>query len=426
VKPSSSSPALVLLATSAALACSDSDVTHVREPAGATTPGAGASDGSQPGDSQAEGPLYALLSIVFDDEDNATSYIVLTDTPDVSELSLDSAREFSGRVNIGTLGGELFVASDEDLNVTRYAISRSGEWTERGRVSFQNQGLEGWQVRLQSLVGDDMAYMPLDITGRLLWSPTRLELLGSRAPSSASASKNGLEGYCSGWGFDRRQGAPVFVCSYNGVEDYHDRGDDVEVVVYDPVSHEQTSTYSIGCPGVQYSSQDEAGNSYLANWDYYPTRALYGLARPPCVRRLLPDGSLDQSWTPDFTQWTGGRHVMNWKYVRDGKAIGNVLHHEQLGSSFTGAIDPDVQDAIENGEHYRPWLFDLQAQTATPIDGFADLLWALPLQTVDGREFAMLPYDSYGRTEIYEIGLDGTARRHLDVTGYVEAWLRVR
>ena len=88
--------------------------------------------------------------------------------------------------------------------------------------------------------------------------------------------------------------------------------------------------------------------------------------------------------------------------------------------------DPDVQSEIGNGEHYRPWLFDLTAQTARPFEGLADLLWALPLESIDEREFAMLPYDDFGRTEIYELELDGTATRHVGVTGYVESWIRLR
>jgi hypothetical protein len=409
---------LGLLAAGFLLNCSGSDVVRIGEP--------GVPSGEPGSAASIERPLYAMLSIVFDADGNSTSYVVLSDTADVTEVSLDTAREFGGRINIGAYDGGLFVASDEDLSITRYSITDGRQWSEGDRVSFQNQGLEGWQVRLQSLVGGDAAYMPFDITGRLVWSPSRLEILGARALSRARAGKDGLEAYCSGWDFELKQGAPVFVCSYNDPVDYHDRGNDVDVVVYDAISHEETNVFSVGCPGIGYSSQDEAGNSYLANWDYWPTRALYGLARPACVRRLLPDGTLDETWSPDLTEWTGGRHVMSWKYLRNGKAVGNVLYHEQIASDFTGPVDPDVQSEIENGEHYRPWLFDLDTETARPIEGFADLLWALPVETVDGREFAMLPYDDYGRTEIYELGLDGTATRRLGVTGYVESWVRLR
>ena len=100
---------------------------------------------------------------MFDVEGNGTSYIALSDSVDVTEVSLETAREFPGRVNIAALNGELFVASDEDRNVTRYSISDAQGWSENGKVSFQNQGLEGWQIYEISL--DGTATRHVGVTG---------------------------------------------------------------------------------------------------------------------------------------------------------------------------------------------------------------------------------------------------------------------
>lgn len=388
--------------------------------------GCASDTGGSPGNGAMERPLYALLSIAIDPDDNATSYVVLTDTPDMSSVSLETAREFPGRVNIAAHDGELFVASAEDLSVARYAIGDAHDWHEHGRMSFQNRGLEGWQVQLGNLVGDGAAYMPVDVSARLVWSPAGLEIVSTKTGSAVHVEKDGLLAYGNGWGFELKEGPPLFVFSYQNEADYGDRGVDVEVAVYDPDTHEEKDVFTVPCPGIGYSSQDEAGNSYLANWDYWPTRALYGLAPASCVRRVKPDGALDESWTPDLTAWTGGRHIMYWEYLRDGKAIGNVLHHERLNADFRGPLDPDVEEEIQNGEHYRPWLFDLETETAKPIEGLDEILWALPLATVDSRTFAMLPYDDWRRTEVYEISLDGTATHRFSTTGYVESWERVR
>jgi hypothetical protein len=324
------------------------------------------------------------------------------------------------------LNGELFVASDIDLSVTRYDINDEQRWSDHGRVSFQNQGLEGWQVQLGNLVGDEAAYMPFDVSSRLVWSPKGLEIDSKRTTSGVQIEKDGLTAYGNGWDFSLKQGPPLFVFTYENLTDYGDRGTHVEVAVYDPKTHEEQRVFEVPCPGISYTSQDEEGNTYLANWDYWPTRALYGLAPAACVRRLKLDGSLDETWVPDLTEWTGGRHVMYWEYLKDGKAIGNVLHHELLDADFSGALEPDVEYEIQNGEYYRPWLFDLVAETAKPIEGFEEMLWALPLATVDGRTFAMLPYDDWRRSEVYEISLDGTATHRFDAPGYVESWTRIR
>ena len=64
---------------------------------------AGAND-AKDGDAVAvgTGPVYALLAITFNPDDSATSYVVLSDTPDLSHVSLSGAREFGGRQNIAT------------------------------------------------------------------------------------------------------------------------------------------------------------------------------------------------------------------------------------------------------------------------------------------------------------------------------------
>ncbi len=43
----------------------------------------------------------------------------------------------------------------------------------------------------------------------------------------------------------------------------------------------------------------------------------------PCNVRLTPDGELDEEWTTDFTDWTDGRYVNNFRYVGDGRAVGD-------------------------------------------------------------------------------------------------------
>jgi hypothetical protein len=46
---------------------------------------------------------------------------------------------------------------------------------------------------------------------------------------------------------------------------------------------------------------------------------------------------------------------------------------------------------------------------------------------LDGRTFALLPYDNWTRMEIYEIDAEaGTAARRSSVGAYIDGWVRIR
>src|SRR5262249_27138522 len=156
----------------------------------------------------------------------------------------------------------------------------------------------------------------------------------------------------------------------------------------DPVTHEEARTFEVACPGMYLGAQDEAGNTYLSSVAS-PVLALYGLVQGSCLRRVTVAGVLDEAWSPDVTEWTGGRQVAQLDYVGNGRAIGAVLHHEELealGADFTGPYDADVYDEGQLGDHYRPWLFDLTNESAAPISGVDQGVAAAPV-SLDGRTF---------------------------------------
>lgn len=50
-----------------------------------------------------------------------------------------------------------------------------------------------------------------------------------------------------------------------------------------------------------------------SGWTYGPVLSLFGDGPAPCVRRIKPDSTLDETWTPDLTTWTGGRPVHTFR-----------------------------------------------------------------------------------------------------------------
>jgi hypothetical protein len=198
--------------------------------------------------------------------------------------------------------------------------------------------------------------------------------------------------------------------------------------VYDPETHRESRIIDVPCPGLSIATQDEEGYTYFGPWDFVGTLALYGQDAAPCVARLKPDLTLDESWTTDFTSWTDGRYLSNFRYIGGGKAIANVLHHETLGADFSRPYDPDVGDQIaKSGPHWRLWMFDLKAERAWPVEGIdVAISSGAQFAVLDGRTFVFLPFEDWGKTMVYELDSQGVATRHFETVGDVFKWIRVR
>jgi hypothetical protein len=144
--------------------------------------------------------------------------------------------------------------------------------------------------------------------------------------------------------------------------------------------------------------------------------------------RIKPDLTLDEDFTTDFSEWTDGRYIHNFRYMNDGRALANVLHPEELDADFSRPYDPDVAERIgETGAHWKLWLFDLEAGTAAPVEGIdVGVGSGAQFAAIDGRTFIFAPYDDWGKTKVYEIDDDGVATERFEVAGDVFKWIRVR
>src|SRR5690606_30523392 len=158
--------------------------------------------------------------------------------------------------------------------------------------------------------------------------------------------------------------------------------------------------------------------------------ALTGSGAAPCVARVTPEGELDQDWENDLSTLTGGRHVVNFRYLRDDKAIAAVLHVEELGEDYDFDALASDQDAFWEvaAQHHRLWMFDLRAGTAGPVRGLPDqdLPPSYSHAEIDGRFFLMREAADYSKTTVYELSLDGEATERFTVPGSSYQWMRVR
>lgn len=377
--------------------------------------------------SDSEKPLYALHVLVFDPDFNATSYVLLSDTLDLSEISLADAREFPGWVTIAALGGRLLVASEGDPRITRYEFDDERNWIEGESLSFANQGVQDAGFGRQWLLDEHTAYTELEVTKRVVWDPTDFVIRGVMEDSSLPLLRDGLEIEAGLNRQVRLHQGPVLRPFY-----YLEKTDGLvyaptsQIAVYDPVTHEERAVVDAPCPGLHVGTQDELGNTYFGLWDALPRLALFGEGPEPCVARLKLDGTLDSAWAPDLTSWTGGRFVMVFRYVRRGKALANVLHQEELSLDPAAGYTEDVGAQLDEA-HYRVWSFDLDRQTARPVQGMDHTAFGFHASDLDDRSFVFLPDADYGRTRVYEVDMDtATATQRFETTGWVYEWVRVR
>ena len=373
-----------------------------------------------------DGPLYALHTVVFDPEYNATSYVALSDTVDLDSFSFDTAREFPGYAFVAAFDDRLLVSDGESPFVTRYDVSDALDWSDGDRLSFEKQGVTGGRAGFERHWFRDAntAYLTLDVTSRVVWDPTNFEILGVQEDSALPLERDGLAIDATFNRQPRIYDAPLLKPFFYHDEDWFEFAPTTLVATYDPDTHEEASIVEVPCPALEVPSVDEDGNTYLSAWTFGPVLSLYGVGPELCVRRIKPDATLDEAWAPDLTTWTDGRPVKVFRYLRDGKALATVLHTEELDADFSQAYDPDVDTEAES--HYRLWLFDLHAETAAPVDGVGEMNSGFHSATLDGRTFVFVPTEDWSATEVYEVELDGTARLRFETTGRLSDWIRVR
>lgn len=397
--------------------------------AGCGDEAAGGGDGDERAPEGAEGrPLYAMMIQVYGTDDR-TVYVHLSDSLELGEFDLKQAREFAGVANFAPIDGRLLISSGLEPSITEYEISDDFAWSERRTISFASYPFEdNANFYYQYILNDQTAYMPFDVTNRLIWNPSEMKIEETREDSSLEPFENGLALQIGGNRNAIRFDGPVQQAFFYTDDDWFRYSPESYVVIYDVDTHEEKDIVTLPCPGLSMASQDEDGYTYYGSWDFQGARALFGVGADPCVARLKPDLTLDAAWTTDLTDLTSGRHVNNFRYIGGGRAIGNVFHHELIDADWDAGYDPDVDELInKSGDHWRLWLFDLKKWDAKPVEGIdVAISSGAQFAVLDGRTFVFLPYDDWGRTKLYELDPDGQAIERADTIGDVFKWVRVR
>jgi len=368
-----------------------------------------------------------MMIQVFDANWDRTVYAYLTHSLDLPQsIDLSTSRSWPGVANFENVGGRLLVSSGIEPSVTSYEISDDLRWTEGGTISFINYGFEDANLYGQFVVDENTVYYPYGSGARLIWSPTTMTVTQDLTDTSLAPQQNGLalEGAGNRGYIHFKNGVEVAL-DYSGEEG---GSPDTFVAVYDPQTHTESSITTIPCPGLGYATQDEQGNTYYTTWNSSGIiAALFGVEPKPCHARLKPDHTLD--WTSDLRDLTDGRYVNSFLSIGQGKAVGNVLHHELVDADWNAGYNDDVAAQLsQDGAHWRLWLFDLENHEAHPIEGISEATGATSqVAVLDGRVFLFVRYNNWDRSKIYEIDReDGIVTERSDTVGDVHKWIRIR
>lgn len=375
-------------------------------------------------DTKLNNELYAMMIQVYDNEARDV-YVSLSDTLDIRSTALDEAREFPSVANFAAINGKLLVSSGLKPEITEYEISSKHEWKQDRTVSFAEYPLpDNANFYAQFVVDPEHALLPFEGTKRILWNPSTMEIERTLEDSSLPSAEAGMTLEAGGNRNSVHYDRSVMQSFFYHDEDWYDYGEKSHVVVYDPKTFAEHRVTDIPCPALSLATRDEAGDTYFATWSLSYT-SLLEKAPPMCIAKLDPEGELIETINP--LAWTDGRAVNNFRYIGGGKAVANVLHHEDLGVSSPAKLDAEQLEELDALPVWKLWLFDVEKGRGAPIEGIdVAINSGAQFAVLEGRTFVFVPYDEWARTKAYELHDDGTATVHFDTPGDVFKWVRVR
>jgi hypothetical protein len=345
---------------------------------------------------EAEGSSFVTL----------TNEILPDDSPEVaSGREIDGWTLFAGGNAITALGSEVQQWKvNDDLTLSKGpALSFAQFPLNEGEVNFFYQ----FEADTRHL------YLPFDLTSRVIYDPVDMKVVGTREDSQIPTTLEGLR--LEGAGnrtMMKAKGQPVQMAYFFRDDDWWKFASKSIIALYDPETHEESKLVEIGCPGLAVSSRDEEGYTYWSTWDYKGIVAAYGMGPWPCVARLTPDGELDESFTTDLRDLTGGLSHRMFQYVRNGWAVMLVWDHKSSAIDFDNPQpDDDASEKWWNDSLWSIWKVDLKTMKAAPLEGIEGEINAeIYIEYVDDKIFFNVPYEKWEKMRRYELNDDDTVK----------------
>jgi hypothetical protein len=146
---------------------------------------------------------------------------------------------------------------------------------------------------------------------------------------------------------------------------------------------------------------------------------MYG-APESCVLRIAPDADrFDESWQLRYSELFAGRQGAQFSYVADQQALVAVFHDEE--TSFDDETDPWE---YAGREVWSVWNVDLETNDVSEVDIPRSSGAFTPVR-LDGRQFLMVPGDSWSATDLYEV-IGDRAEHKLHIPGWSYQLMKIR
>jgi hypothetical protein len=409
---------------------------------GGGAPGSGGQGraGEGGGGEKEEDPIYLFNIGLSDIDGNFTNYALLRNELNLEisadDLTKEKAYPFPGYSGIAVIDGHVIVGESSRPFAKKFDVSDDFVWTQVGNdlnfSDYVNNDTDGLNFYFQAIRGTDMyLFFGADRSSRKLWSVADWKLKDEYTDTELPNRAGWTLGSTGNRTSMRDWQGPIFQSFSLWNDETGIGADESYIAVYDQETHAEKSVIDVPCPGLQQQTIDEEGRVYFSTTFNTPVLGLYGEQPFSCVVRLNSDGTLDEEFgTNDMSAWTGGFYGVNFRYLKGGKAVANVLHHNRLGDvDWEGDVDPEVVVQIE-GEWtdagFTPqdatlWdleVIDLEAGTSKKITGFEeghdDGSYSIFFQ-VEGRIFMSFQIDAFGdpRNAMYELDVETAKLKYL-------------
>lgn len=376
--------------------------------------------------------VFALHYTVTTEGDTRISYVYLSKTLDFPErIDVKQSREFFGYANSTAVNGFLLM-SEEGSVMKKYAISSDLKWSEAAQISFANYAdLDDVGFWRQAIAGPHSGFLLHNGSSRLIWDPTDFKIGKDVTETQLAPKRDGLE-----LSFSANRD-PANATPWKGpvLRPFNYQGEDAAgkwitspdslVVRYAPETFAEQSVTNVPCPDLQVPSQDEQGNTYFSGQGVDAHKALFPQGVRPCVAKFDASGTYDPSFTSDFAALTGGRLLGAFRYVRNGIAIGTVLHHEEVQADYTKPLDEATDKEL--AKHWYLWTFDLNARTAKQTSLKTPVPRAF-MSAEFGERYFVFPvaWEPVSEVTNYELSLDGTLTPRFKTPGFAYTLAQVR
>lgn len=376
----------------------------------------GGETSATPDGGSSDGPEYVLGTMIFNTDGTTSSYVSVLPSLEPQTLDMGQAREFLDLADVWVNDGFVYVAEASSVSITKFSVE-NGALVEQGKVSFTNYGateMGFWRV---SFVSATKAYFLVGTERYVVWNPSTMEISGSFVVPPLG-DKEGLTPYASysDRAAELRDGK-LYQPFYWTDDSFFTQDAESKILVIDTATDQVVNTLSAPCPGLDYGTQDEAGNLYFSSWVFAAGGAA-AISQPDTCVVKIPAGSDTPEKLFTFKDVTSGHQGAAFRYLGNGKALLSVLYPEN-------ASDPEDAPAVTYADNWRFWTYDLASGTASLLSTFDWNDGGQYSFAIDGKNYLLVSKTDYSATAVYDLG-DGSAPAKLfDTPGWSVRLMRV-